>query len=105
MSDNPKQPDFEKNAENDLSLFSLPELTDVKRQLTNPSQQLRMAALADAINRALSYGEEGLKLAVQILINETGQMRLSTYDLLWEKLDETGKQKLIEYLASSEEIY
>ncbi len=55
--------------------------------LTSQSQRLRMAALGDALNSALSYGEEGLKLAVEILTNETGQMRLAAYDLLWEKLD------------------
>ena len=103
MSDNHQQPDFENNIESGLSLFSLPELAEVKRQLPNPAQQLRIAALADAINRALSYGEEGLKLAVEILINETGQMRLATYDILWENLDEVGKHKLLKYLASSEE--
>ena len=98
MNDNPKQADI------NLFLFSFPELAEVKRQLPNQSQQLRMAALADAIDRALSYGEEGLKLAIEILTNESGQMRLATYDILWEKLDESGKHKLMEYLASNEEM-
>ncbi len=70
--------------------------------LTSQSQRLRMAALGDALNSALSYGEEGLKLAVEILTNETGQMRLAAYDLLWEKLDETGKHQLLKYLSRSE---
>ena len=70
--------------------------------LTSQSQRLRMAALGDALNSALSYGEEGLKLAVEILTNKTGQMRLAAYDLLWEKLDETGKHQLLKYLSRSE---
>ncbi len=72
--------------------------------LTSQSQRLRMAALGDALNSALSYGEEGLKLAVEILTNETGQMRLAAYDLLWEKLDETGKHQLLKYLSRSESL-
>ena len=72
--------------------------------LTSQSQLLRMAALGDALNSALSYGEEGLKLAVEILTNETGQMRLAAYDLLWEKLDETGKHQLLKYLSRSESL-
>ncbi len=72
--------------------------------LTSQSQRIRMAALGDALNSALSYGEEGLKLAVEILTNETGQMRLAAYDLLWEKLDETGKHQLLKYLSRSESL-
>ena len=72
--------------------------------LTSQSQRIRMAALGDALNSALSYGEEGLKLAVEILTNETGEMRLAAYDLLWEKLDETGKHQLLKYLSRSESL-
>lgn len=71
-------------------------------EFMSESKKLRIAALADTISSALQYKEEGLKLAIQILQNETGYMRLVTYDLLWEKLDETGRQKLREYLQNLE---
>lgn len=70
--------------------------------LTQEIQKLKIAALADTINSALQYGEEGLKLALQILNNKTGYMKLVTYDLLWKKLDEEGKRKLLEYLRTNE---
>lgn len=48
-------------------------------------------------------GEEGLKLAVQILQNEKGQVKLAMYDLLWENLDERGKKQLWEYLVKNKQ--
>jgi len=68
--------------------------------LNNENKKLKIAALAGTINSALQYGEEGLKLAIQILQNEKGQMRLVIYDLLWQKLDSQGRQKLREYLKN-----
>jgi hypothetical protein len=71
---------------------------NIKHQRLNASQQEKMSALSEALSSVLNYGEEGLLLAIQILNNEQGQMRLSAYDLLWEKLDDSGKQKLIKFL-------
>lgn len=59
---------------------------------------MKTAALIATVNSALEYGEEGLKLAVQILTTEIGQTRLIIYDLLWQKLDDEGRQKLRQYL-------
>ncbi|ACB54541.1 hypothetical protein cce_5195 [Crocosphaera subtropica ATCC 51142] len=70
-------------------------------QRLSQSQQEKMSALSDALSSVLNYGEEGLLIAIQILNNEKGQMRLSAYDLLWEKLDDIGKKKLIKLLLKS----
>ncbi|MBR8828658.1 MAG: hypothetical protein DSM107014_12295 [Gomphosphaeria aponina SAG 52.96 = DSM 107014] len=63
------------------------------------SQQLKLAALSDALCSAMKYGDEGFAIAVRILENETGQMRLTAYHVIWQQLDETGKQKLLQYLS------
>ncbi|MGK7880214.1 MAG: hypothetical protein AB4060_08960 [Crocosphaera sp.] len=70
----------------------------VKHQRLSASKQEKMSALSEALSSVLSYGDEGLLIAIQILHNEQGQMRLSAYDLLWEKLDNAGKKKLITLL-------
>ncbi len=70
----------------------------VKHQRLSASQQEKMSALSEALSSVLSYGDEGLLIAIQILNNEQGQMRLSAYDLLWEKLDNAGKKQLIKLL-------
>ncbi|MGK7942182.1 MAG: hypothetical protein AB4062_18905 [Crocosphaera sp.] len=74
----------------------------LKHQRLTPSQQEKMSALSEALSSVLNYGEEGLLLAIQILNNEKGQMRLSAYDLLWEKLDDLGKKQLIKLLITSQ---
>lgn len=71
---------------------------NLEHQRLSVSQQGKMSALSEALSSVLNYGEEGLLLAIQILNNETGQMRLSAYDLLWEKLDMEGRKKLIKLL-------
>jgi|GEM_PF-3940204 len=63
------------------------------------SQQLKLAALSDTLCAALKYGEEGFQIAVRILQNETGQMRLAAYHVIWQELDETGRKKLLKYLS------
>lgn len=73
-----------------------------KHQRLSESQQEKMSALSDALSSVLRYGEEGLLIAIQILNNEKGQMRLSAYDLLWEKLDDRGKKKLIQLLLNAQ---
>ncbi len=75
---------------------------NLKHQRLSESQQEKMSALSDALSSVLNYGEEGLLLAIQILTNEKGQMRLSAYDLLWEKLDNIEKKQLIKLLLKSQ---
>ena len=65
--------------------------------------QKKIAAFSDALSRALDYGEEGLRLAVQILQNEKGQVKLAMYDLLWENLDDRGKKQLWQYLVKNKQ--
>ena len=67
------------------------------------NDQQKIAAFSDALSRALDYGEEGLKLAVQILQNEKGQIKLAMYDLLWEKLDDSRRKQLLQYLVNSQQ--
>ena len=65
--------------------------------------QQKIAAFSDALSRALDYGEEGLKLAVQILQNEKGQVKLAMYNLLWENLDDLRRKQLWQYLVNIQE--
>ncbi len=67
-----------------------------------PNDQQKIAAFSDALSRALDYGEEGLKLAVQILQNEKGQVKLAMYDLLWENLDDLRRKQLWQHLVHSQ---
>ena len=67
------------------------------------NNQQKIAAFSDAISRALDYGEEGLKLAVQILQNEKGQVKLAMYNLLWENLDDLRRRQLWQYLVNIQE--
>ena len=62
----------------------------------------KIAAFSDALTRALDHGEEGLKLAVQILHQEKGQVKLALYDLLWEKLDAPRRKQLWQYLVNTQ---
>lgn len=78
--------------------------SNLKHQRVSASQQEKMSALSEALSSVLNHGEEGLLLAIQILNNEKGQMRLSAYDLLWEKLDDMGKQQLIQLLNTQAAI-
>ena len=64
--------------------------------------QQKIAAFSEALSRALDYGEEGLKLAVQILQQEKGQVKLAMYDLLWENLDERRRKQLWQHLVNSQ---
>ena len=64
--------------------------------------QAKLTALSNAITSLLEYRQEGLTIAIQLLKNETGQMRLKTYDLIWEQLDQTAKHKFLQYLAEDD---
>lgn len=70
-------------------------------ELETNSQQLKLAALSDTLSAALKYGDEGFKIAVRILENETGQMRLAAYHVIWQQLDSKGRQKLLKYLSQN----
>ncbi|ELR98196.1 hypothetical protein [Gloeocapsa sp. PCC 73106] len=74
----------------------------MRQEFSSETQKMKTAALIATVNSALEYGEEGLKLAVQILITESGQTKLILYDLLWQKLDTQGRQKLRQYLLDTE---
>ena len=67
------------------------------------NDQEKIAAFSDASSRALNHGEEGLKLVVQILENEKGQVKLAMYDLIWENLDDRGKKQLWQYLVKNKQ--
>ncbi len=66
------------------------------------NDQQKIAAFSDALSHALDYGEEGLKLAVQILQQEKGQVKLALYDLLWENLDPRRRKQLWQHLIDSQ---
>lgn len=72
----------------------LGELEGVKRDLASISDEVRIAALKEA----LKYGEEGLKLVAQIVKTETGPMQWAAYDLLWERASRRTKQDLFKYM-------
>lgn len=71
---------------------------NIQPEFIQETKKMRIAALTNTLNIALQYGEEGLKLGIQILNNEKGHFRLIAYDLLWQKLDSQGREKLREYL-------
>ncbi len=66
------------------------------------NDQQKIAAFSDALTRALDYGEEGLKLAVQILQQEKGQVKLALYDLLWENLDPRRRKQLWQQMNNTQ---
>ncbi len=69
-------------------------LEGVKRDLPSISDEVRIAALKEA----LKYGEEGLKLVAQIVKTETGSVQWAAYDLLWERASRRTKQDLFKYM-------
>ena len=78
--------------------------SNLKHQRLSASQQEKMSALSEALSSVLNYGEDGLLLAIEILNNEKGQMRLSAYDLLWENLDNSGRKQLIQQLNNQANV-
>lgn len=65
----------------------------VKRRLTNPVAEVRIAALCEALN----YGEAGLDLVIGALNDSTKQVQYSASRLLREKGGIKGKEALIDY--------
>jgi phage shock protein A len=64
------------------------------RLLSTADAKCRIAALKDGLNK---YGDEGLKVVIQALQTETGLVQWAAYDLLWERSNLTGKQKLLKF--------
>lgn len=73
----------------------------VKRRLASASSDSnRIAALKEAVK----YGKEGLELVAQIVQNESGPVQWAAHDLLWQRVSEKRKQKLLEYFPWRSEV-
>ncbi|HEY9741560.1 MAG TPA: hypothetical protein V6C90_13800, partial [Coleofasciculaceae cyanobacterium] len=68
----------------------------VKQRLASESDEVRIAALKEALN----YGKEGLRQVIQIVKTETGTVQKAAYELLWARASEKGKQSLLKYNRS-----
>jgi phage shock protein A len=75
-------------------------LEDIKWRLANSPEEVKIAALKEALN----YGKEGVKLVAKVVKTEKGLVQLIAYDLLWEKTNSRGKQKLLKYLSRYPEV-
>jgi hypothetical protein len=75
-------------------------LIGVKQRLASSTDEVRIAALSEA----LSYGREGLELVVQIVKTETGPVQRAAYDKLYQKASESARIKLLKY-APGKAIY
>jgi len=75
-------------------------LEGVKQRLTSESEEIRMAALDEALN----YGQPGKDVLRQVVKNETGDLQLIAYNLLSEQVDKKEKQELQSYLPVDLEI-
>ncbi len=65
-------------------------INGVKHRLVNGSEEVKIAALSDA----LDYGEEGLELILQALRNETKRVQLTAWDLLLSTANDALKLSL-----------
>jgi len=75
-------------------------LEGVKQRLTSESEEIRMAALDEALN----YGQPGKDVLRQVVKNETSDLQLKAYNLLSEQVDEKEKQELQTYLSPDLQI-
>ncbi|MEQ9233901.1 hypothetical protein [Coleofasciculus sp. E2-BRE-01] len=75
-------------------------LEGVKQRLTSESEEIRMAALDEALN----YGQPGKDVLRQVVKNETGDLQLIAYNLLSEQVNEKEKQELQTYLSPDLQI-
>lgn len=73
---------------------------DVKQRLASSCDRVRIAALKEA----LQHGQDGFQLVKKIIKTERGLVQLMALDLLWEKANYTGKQRLLNYLARHPEV-
>lgn len=87
MTDNTHQPSpydavLGRQSSSSVNPDDLDRLEAVKKRLNNGSEQVRIAALKEALN----YGQPGLALVFQIVKNGTGAIQKSGFDLLLERL-------------------
>ncbi len=75
-------------------------LEGVKQRLTSESEEIRMAALDEALN----YSQPGRDLLRQVVKTETGDLQLKAYNLLSKQVDEKERQELQHYLHIEIEI-
>jgi len=75
-------------------------LEGVKQRLSSESEEIRMAALDEALN----YGQPGRDLLRQVVKTETCDLQLKAYNLLSEQVDEKERQDLKSYLHIDIEI-
>jgi cytochrome c556 len=83
-----------------LNCAVLKGLEEVKQRLASSCDSVRIAALKEALH----YGKEGFQLVKKIIKTERGLVQLTAFDLLWEKANLRGKQKLLNYLSSYPEV-
>ncbi|MEQ8386877.1 MAG: hypothetical protein RH949_31425 [Coleofasciculus sp. A1-SPW-01] len=76
-------------------------LEGVKQRLTSESEEIRMAALDEALN----YGQPGKDVLRQVVKTETGDLQLIAYNLLSQQVNEKEKQELQTYLPPELQIY
>lgn len=73
---------------------------DMKQRLASSCDRVRIAALKEA----LQYGKDGFQLVKKIIKTERGLVQLMAFDLLWEKANVLGKQRLLNYLARHPDV-
>lgn len=71
-------------------------LAGVKHRLASTSEEVRIAALSDA----LKYGQKGIEIITEIVKTETGAAQLAAWKLLWMRANQTGKKWLFKHLPS-----
>jgi hypothetical protein len=71
-------------------------LAGVKQRLAGTSEEVRIAALSDA----LKYGQAGLDIVVEIFKTETGSVQYAAWNLLCNKTDKTASQELLKNLST-----
>ncbi len=101
-------PKFELSKKHDLHLSDDAQVTDenllaerqdwggleeIKLRLDHESEELKIAALQEAIK----YGKEGLKLVIHALKNESWAIQCVAYELIAERADPKAKQALQKY--------
>jgi hypothetical protein len=72
----------------------------VKQRLASSCDRVRIAALKEA----LQHGQDGFQLVKKIIKTERGLVQLMAFDLLWEKANFRGKQRLLNYLARHPDV-
>ncbi|MGF1488378.1 MAG: GUN4 domain-containing protein [Prochloraceae cyanobacterium] len=58
----------------------------------------------ECLKKVLNYGNDGIKLLFKILTTERGELQYLAYDLLWEKANNKGKKRLLQYFPWPSEV-